>query len=697
LFLPVVTDPEYHYEAINIETQQNNPSSMLWWTKRMLAMRRRYQVFGRGSMEFIHPENRRILTFLRRHEEQCLLIVANLSRFAQYVELDLSAFRGSQLVELFGATPFPPIREDPYVLTLGPHGFYWFSIEPPRSAALGPASPDAVAVVSLKTDWTEALEGRGRATLQRALASFLGRTRRDGARTRTLRSCDIVERVPVQHDGTRSIILLVRIGYTEGEPDMLSVPLSFAEGERAAALADSSPEAVVARLAFSEAQREGVLYDAAMDENFASALYQALARRRRLRGDAGVLQCSRAAELRRIEAAAQLPFSGKVLRAEQSNTVLVYQDASGRKSMLLKWFRRLDPGTNPELEISRVLSQQQFTQVVPPLAGAIEYRPTRGEPCTVAILHGFVPNEGSAWSLTLDAIGEYFERVVAHGHEVNALPEMGERGDLASPVELPEQVSILIGPYLDSARILGQRTAELHSALAASDQPGFAPEPFTDFYRRGLLRDMTSELGGAFRQLRRQVARLPEETRRDAERLVPYEGRLAERLQLFLDRRLTANRIRIHGDLHLGQILYTGKDFVIVDFEGDPTRAISERRIKRSALRDVAGLLRSFHYASEAALRGDTPGGVPRELDRALLERAADLWFRAVSAVFLEAYLTAVAIPGLLPKTQAELPVMLNAYLIHKAAYELNHELNDRPDWASIPIRGLLRLAESAV
>jgi maltose alpha-D-glucosyltransferase / alpha-amylase len=690
LYLPVIIDPEYHYEAVNVETQQNNPHRLLWWMKRLIALRKRYKAFGRGSIEFLYPENRKILAFVRRYQEERILVVANLSRFVQGVELELSGFNGMVPVELFGRTAFPPIGKSPYFLSLGPHAFYWFALEPQRvEAPLAIAAPDSqVPALTVTGSWESTFRGRGKTALEAVLPYYLKPRRWFGGKARAMRSVNIIEAIPIAQARERPkfYVALLRVDYFEGEAETYVLPLAFAAGGQADQVLSEFPQAAVVRLEVEG--EEGLLFDALWDEGFCQALLQAIARRRRFEGTAGELVASSTRVLRQLWEAAEEPLTPSVLKAEQSNTSVTYGDR-----FILKLFRRLDEGINPELEIGRLLTEKTTLAHVPPLAGFIEYRRGRREPLTLAILQGLVPNEGDAWQYTLDELERYFERV---------LTDQPEAEEAAVPAETlldlteeapPRRAADLIGPYLESARLLGERTADLHIALASAlDDPDFVPEPISPFYQRSLYQSMRSLTAQVFQLLRKRLPDIPEALRDEGQQILGLEETILKRFQSILDSTSTAMLIRCHGDYHLGQVLYTGKDFVIIDFEGEPARPLSERRIKRCALRDVASMLRSFHYAAYAALFNHTVSVTVRPEDIAALEPWARFWYRWVSAAFLRAYLAGTSQVPFLPQGRDELQVLLDAHLLEKAIYELGYELNNRPDWIRIPLQGILDL-----
>ena len=690
LYLPVIIDPEYHYEAVNVETQQNNPHRPLWWMKRLITLRKRYKAFGRGSIEFLHPDNRKILAFVRRYQEERVLVVANLSRFVQGVELELSGFNGMVPVELFGRTAFPPIGESPYFLSLGPHAFYWFALEPQRvEAPLAIAALDSqVPTLAVTGSWESTFRGRGKAAIEAVLPHYLKPRRWFGGKARAMRSVNIIEAIPIAQGRERPkfYVTLLRVDYFEGEAETYVLPLAFAAGGRADQVLREFPQAAVVRLEVEG--EEGLLFDALWDEGFCGTLLQAIARRRRFDGTAGELAAGSTRVLRQLWDAAEEPLTPSVLKAEQSNTSVIYGDR-----FILKLFRRLDEGVNPELEIGRLLTEKTTLTHVPPLAGFIEYRRGRQEPLTLAILQGLVPKEGDAWQYTLDELERYFERVLTDRPEAEEVA-VPARSLLDLAEEAPPRLATdLIGPYLESARLLGERTADLHVALASAlDDPSFVPEPMSPFSQRSIYQSMRSLTGQVLQLLRQRMSEIPEELSDEAQQLLGLEETILQRFQSILGGRSTAMLIRCHGDYHLGQVLYTGKDFVIIDFEGEPARPLSERRIKRCALRDVAGMLRSFHYAAYATLFDHRVSVTVRPEDIAALEPWARFWYRWVSAAFLKAYLAEASQVPFLPQGRDELQVLLDAHLLEKAIYELGYELNNRPDWIGIPLQGILDL-----
>jgi maltose alpha-D-glucosyltransferase/alpha-amylase len=689
LYLPIIIDPEYHYEAVNVETQQNNPNSLLWWIKHLISLRKRYRAFGRGTLQFLQPENRKILAYLRRYQDESVLVVANLSRHPQCAELDMSVYPetvGMVPRELSSRTPFPPITDRPYFLTLTGHAFYWFALEPQRLEVTTTETP--LPTLSVRGNWTNVFRERDKAALEAVLPNYIRTRRWFGGKARTIQEVEIVTALPIPRESPTAYLTLLQVTYTDGEPETYALPLVFATGDQVAQLQEGTP--VVARLRLQGKEGEGVLYDAMYDTGFARTLFGLIARGRLISGTFGQLSGSSSRVFRSLLRSGTTVLEPRLMRAEQSNTSVVYGDL-----FILKLYRRLEEGINPDLEIGRYLTDECNFPSTAPVAGALEFRRNGGDPMTVAILQGFIPVQGDAWQYTLDTLARYFAEVLARRGDIGTAPVSAKSPLALIDDTIPELVDDLLGMYLETAQLLGQRTGEMHVALAqAPDNPSFAPEPFTDFYRQSTYQGMLGQATQTFQLLRQRLRYLPDTVQEDVQQLLSHQTEVRRRFQSLRDRRITAMRLRCHGDYHLGQVLYTGKDFVIIDFEGEPARSLSVRRMKRSPLRDVAGMLRSFHYAAFAALLDQTASVRPEDLP--FLEPWARFWYQWVSVVYLKRYLAVTAKADFLPETHAELQVLLDVYLLEKALYELNYELNSRPTWVKVPLQGILQLLETA-
>ena len=686
LYLPVNIDPEYHFEALNVETQQNSPHSLLWWMKRLLAQRKQLRAMGRGSLEFLDPENRHILAFVRRYEEERVLVVVNLSRFAQSTALDLTKYAGLVPLEVFGKTEFPVIAGRQYFLSLGPHAFYWFALQSKdarqETLRIRTGEPPTISVPSLE----RVFAGSGRAGLNRMLPYFLRARSWFRGENRTIRMAEIHE--VVEFPKSRSYLLLVRVEYTDGEPEFYTLPLSVAVG------AGEDLEWVLARLQAADGTT-GVLYSALRNREFADELLAGILRRRRFAGERGEIFAAHTRAFRRLWGEDHPPLEPTLSQVEQDNTTLFYGDR-----FALKFLRRVDEGPNPEREIGAMLTQAGFPNAAPQ-AGTVEYRVAGSEPVTVALLHGFVRHGTETWQYTLDHLGLFYEDALARGQSASptaAATEVRENANLpANDGTEKELAQELIGSYLEVVRLLARRTGEMHAALAAHpEDPVFAPEPFTDFYRQGLYHGMLARAGRTADLLRACLERLPETVRADAQAVLERQPAIRDKLRFLRDQRIDAVRIRIHGDYHLAQALYTGKDFVIIDFEGDLARPQSERRIKRSPLEDVAGMLDSFYHASHGVLFGETPGVIPKPESLNALEAWAKFWYRSVSSEFVSVYLTTPGVAVLLPPNAEQLRTLLGIFLLDFAMRKLSYLVSHSPERIRVPAHAILELVAAS-
>ncbi|MBI2360657.1 MAG: alpha-glucosidase C-terminal domain-containing protein, partial [Deltaproteobacteria bacterium] len=508
LYLPVIIDPEYHYEACNAEAQQQNLHSLLWWTKRIIQLRKRHQSFSRGEIEFLYPENRKVLVFLRRHQDELVLAVANLSRFVQFAELDLSAFRGMIPVELFTQSDFPSIGELPYFITLGPHAFYWFKLERPAPAELRSAQAEReLPSLEVTDSWAQLIRGRAKPRLERALPGYLRICRWFGGKAKQIRSIRIAAAIPIPFDRSVAYLTAIEVQYLGATPESYLLPLAFAPAEREAEIKEANPLAIVAQLRAKGTDRgaDGVLYDALYDPRFCTSLLSAIARRRRFKGDGGTLFALPSKVFRKVIGSAESSLEPSLFRKEQSNTSVIYGDR-----LILKMFRRLQEGVNPDVEVGRFITEKTSLAHIPPFAGAFELQTGRAEPLTIGLLQGMVANQGDAWGYTLECLGRYFDEALAQpaDREKPALPEAPVIGLVEA--DIPVFAQNLIGPFLSSAALLGQRTGELHIALASDPKdPAFAPEPFTTLYRRSLYQNMRALADQVLSLLAKNLPGLP--------------------------------------------------------------------------------------------------------------------------------------------------------------------------------------------
>jgi maltose alpha-D-glucosyltransferase/alpha-amylase len=687
LYLPVIIDPEYHSQAVNVEAQQQNPNSLLWWMTRLIALRQRYQAFGRGTLEVLRPDNRKVFSFTRRFGNERILCVVNLSRYVQCAELDLSEFRGAVPIELFGNQEFPPVGDLPYFITLGPHGFYWFFLE---CEPTEPAPPRTTFEVS--GQWDALFSSPARQKFEAFLPAYLAQRRWFGQKTRTITSATLTDTVPVGAPGASGSgrragpplahLVIVQVELDYGSAERYILPLAYLAGAEAEEFRKWHSDAIVADL--RAGGTDGLLFDAVYSPDFVKAMADLLARRRTLPGNQGRLLGVPAPSLRDFEHCLDEECTATPLSTEQSNTSVLLGDQA-----IFKFIRRFEEGVNPGVEIGRFLSEEARFAYAPRAGGSIEYRAGHlgAVPATVAVLEEFIPNEGDGWNYVVDALTHGLEEALAHrgDTELNVTPP---RGYFNLDHEELRPGHPLVGPHLEWASLLGRRTADLHAALTSDRRdPHFAPEPLTALDRQALYHGARS----LTRQVLHEVVTL-NVTSPHLLKVQEREKEIIERLRRLSTLSIDTARIRCHGDYHLGQVLWTGKDFVIIDFEGEPSRSLTRRRLKRPAVVDLAGMVRSLHYAGQAAsLRLTRDLGIAvnaGELEK--IDSWLTFWHRWVSGTFLSAYLEEAGDAGFLPRQRGKLAKLLDFFLLEKAMYELSYEANTRPGWVDIPARGLL-------
>ena len=677
LYLPVVIDPVYHAAAVNVEAAEANPNSLLWWMRRMIHLRQRYKAFSRGTLEHLRPDNRKVLAFLRRYEDELLLIVVNLSRFVQCAELDLSEVSGAVPVELFGNMRFPAVGELPYFLTLGPHGFYWFSLELEPESRRGPE-----ARLRVRGRW-DAVFSDPR-PLASVLVDHIAGRRWFVSKARTITSVTVLDTVPI---GNRTTVVaqlcIVRVELDQGAAEQYLLPLGYAQGDRAQSLRRWHPEAVVADLEVDG--EDGVLYDAVWDPELSRAVFEMIGRRRSVASRGGRAWGAPAPAYRAIRRHVPEEVQPAPMSAEQSNSSVAIADQA-----ILKFIRRLEEGINPGVELPRFLAERAHFEHAPRSGGTLEYRAGQraSRPITLVTLEEMVPNEGDGWSYVVDALGQRLEEAIAHGAEEIVLPSAPDLLGLGADQEPPDELF----DHVEWASLLGRRTGELHVSLASDPvDPAFAPEPISPIDRLSLYHGAGSLARRTFRQVREAGLA----TSAGVAAVLRREREITERFRRVVTTPAAAQRIRVHGDYHLGQVLWTGKDIVIIDFEGEPARSLGQRRLKRPTVTDLAGMLRSFHYASRTVARRTERDLVGPQAHRELGPWLFG-WYRWMSAAFLRSYLAVPGVERLLPEDPAELGVLLDFFLLEKAVAELAYEANARPDWVDIPASGILDVLDDA-
>jgi len=674
LFLPPIMDPVYGYESVNVEAQNRDSSSLLNWMRRILAVRKAHKAFGRGTLEFLHPGNRKILAYIREYKDDVLLCVANLKRSAQAVELDLRRFKGWVPVELMGGSPFPPIGDLPYLLTLAGHGFYWFKLTEGAEAPswheefLAPEPPPWLVLFDSLASFTARGDGGREALVNRlirqleteVLPRYLRQQRWFAAKNERIETAALRERCEWHTQRGKWLLSMIDARFEGGGAQRYFLPLAIDWGAERA-----GPEHAAALARVRQKAETGLLFDAFAHEGFCRDLVERIVQRddRPVGCGDGML---RFLSTTALEALAPDDLDELEVRrpaGEGTNSTFLVGD-----SLFLKAYRRLRKGVNPEWEMGRFLTEVSPCRATVPVAGAIEYRGPEGEVATLALLQAATKNQGDGWSYTLS----YLERFVDDALTRAA----GERPEAVSHAE-----------YLALIRTLARRTADLHRALAAGEgDPAFEPEPFGPDRLAAWVARIEEELAETMRLLRSPAEPLPENVEIDMQRLDDLEAALRAKLAELGGRSVSATSTRYHGDLHLGQVLLTGADWVIVDLEGEPGRDFDERREKAPPLKDVAGMLRSFDYARGVAARSV---GAEREIDRAELDVLLDNWAAATREAFLDEYRYAMEGCASFPAEPDDVETLLELGILQKLLYEVRYELRNRPEWLALPLNAL--------
>lgn len=684
LYLPVILDPEYHYESVNVELQSWNTSSLLWWMKRIISKRQQYKAFSRGDLNFIGCENAKILAFTRSYEEQTMLVVVNLSRYTQPAELDLSQFSGYTPIEVFSSNKFPNVREDTnYFLTLPGHDCEWFLLEKQVSMITTKKGLPRLVLES----WDEITHARTMASLEReVLRNYLLDLRWFGGKGKTIEKTIVVNHLSIPIDDSSVVFLLIEVIYQTGLPELYQLPIAFGKGSFAFKLKEHCPKSVLADAIVDG--EGGVIYDAFYGQPLQAFLAQAMGEQQRLTGRGMQLIFTGNGRIR--EHFQEEKSKPKVLSGEQSNTSITYGNR-----FFLKMFRKLDRGINPDLEITRFLTEEAGFRHTPPFLGSIELKDARGT-MILGMMQELVENTGDAWTYMLDRLDDYNDRILMLNLSNIDLPNL--QGSLIDPLEY-DQIPELVQEWIEAsiaeyARLLGVRTGEMHIALSSGSRPEFKPEPYSLHYQRSLYAGLQSLVRSTFLSQHKNLYKLSSEVRREAEQVLAMKEDILDVLKEIYKHKIDVTKIRIHGDFHLGQVLFNGKDFMITDFEGEPARSYSERRLKRSPMRDVAGMIRSFHYAAYGSLFLDNQ---IRKEDFSKLIPFSELWYHYMSQFYINAYLDTVEGRDFAPGNRADLETLLTTFLLEKAIYELNYELNNRPDWVIIPLRGIKMLMKKDV
>ena len=697
LFLPIIRDPAYRYESVNVEVQSKNTASLLWWMKNIIAMRKRLKALSQGETTFLDSGNGKVLSYVRHIQGESVLIVANLSKYSQAAELRLKAYKGNQPIEIFSQNKFFEITDNPYAITLAPYSYYWFLLEQDSEFVEKPTLIEQLSQIESEVEWEDFFDhySSKRKFLKNSLPVYMNGCRWFSGKSRSVVSLDI-DRYPAvftkdvtasaarQEGGTQGehkvYFAQVDVRYTDGLPESYSLPIAFiTDATEIIQYLKNRANAVMCY--FKTPTKEGILVDALFEESCRTAIFEMIKNDVSVTTTEGVLKFESGSVLKDFK---YEKIESEVLRVEQSNTSIIYND-----QFFFKIYRKLDTDINPDLELVRYLSEKTNFENAPAYGGGIEFFDNNTKSMTVlGLLQNKIPNQGEAWTSTLEALTRYYEKVFEKVDKSTIPPPLVRKNRMYFE-DAPSLVQKLIGSVTyERITLLARRTAEMHVALSLeSEEEDFKPERFTQNYQRSIYSGHRKLLAEKFMALEKRLPKLPEHIRAEAEEVLALKEQIDECFSKIFAEKIEANKTRIHGDYHLGQVLFNGKDYFIIDFEGEPMHSISERRLKKTPFKDLAGMMRSLHYAAYGQLALNQNY---RKEDMPFLEDWALQWYHYVSQFYLTAYLDKAEGANFLPPDEKSKRILLRTYMLEKAIYEVGYEMNARPDWLRVPIRGVL-------
>ena len=683
LFLPPVMDPLYGYQAVNVEAQSRNPSSLLNWMRRLIAVRRSHPAFGRGFLKLLKPGNRKIFAYLRLYQDEVILCVANLSHSPQPVELDLADFKDRVPVELSSHTSFPPIGEWPYLLTLPRYGFYWFSLSKQAPAPtwhenMPPLEGMPVMVLSESRGlfaskptevqgFEDVVNTSGKRQIEHdILPRFLNHQRWFAGKAMNIGRINFNPIGAWQTDFGHWLLSSCNVTAVDGSQQDYFLPMTLRWGD-----ADELPPELLPRVV-SRVRRKaspGLLIEAIAEDAFCRDVLHGVGAHLKIPMINGQLRFTPTRSYHDwVSGEEELPVSRPAL--EQSNTSVIL----GEK-LMLKIYRKIEPGINPEWEVGRFLTENAPHLKIAPVLGIMEWAPDHGEPTQLAILQGYVESQGSAWDYILSYLARFLEnwQAVLNGNH-GGHKESHHAG------------------FMDQMRQLGQRTGEMHKALAIpTANEAFGHESMARGEAEAWADHVRSDIAQTLELLTNRLDTFDDGIRSKANALLEKRQDLEALVKNLRQSNLDIIKIRYHGDYHLGQILICGNDFVIIDFEGEPGRKLADRRQKGSPLRDVAGMLRSFDYAAAMAT---TYTHCESQVACAAVDQLIGSWRKETKAAFMEGYHAAVRGCPACPSKPQQTHRLIRLFALEKALYELRYELANRPQWVAIPLQGLTELLE---
>ena len=677
LYLPLIIDPEYKYETINVENQLGNSNSLLWWTRRLIKMRKRFKAFSRGKITFLECDNPRAIAFVRSYNDEKILVVANLSRYAQAASFEMKSIKDLIPVEVFSQNKFRKIGSSPYPFTLSPYGYYWFKlVEDEENSSIIPQNRGEIPVIKR---WEELLNPNYKDILKGdILLPYLSNQLWFNKRHRKIESLKIFDVIPINGKTHRfeGFTLILEVTFFEGLYEKYRLAIGFTSGKEEKMLWRESPDSILTRIDYDG--KKGVLFDASYSENYRKTMFQLLKKNGVVQTETSSVSFKSNEKLQQILQDKKLEKDNKLVESRLNHVIIQFN-----KKFIIKLYRKIDRGTDRDVEICKYLCEKKNFKFVPEYLGQIAYARKGDINRTLAMFQEYVPNYGTAWQYFSDALNRFYERVSVYGGEIE-LPAI--EGSLARPLKY-EQFSnptqeLIGGAHIEHIRLLAQRTAEIHIALGTNpEHEDFETEEFSLHYQRSLFSGYKSQVRSAFDLLKNHVSEFPKNHQEEINTLLKLKDLLLKKLKGIYDHKIEAVKIRPHGNYNLNAILFNDGDYVIINFEGDPSFSLTERRLRKSPLTDLASMLNSFHHVAYSALLQNEPSG-----------KLAEHWFHNFSQIFIANYKENVRSQPFIPVVD-DFNMLIEIYMIERYLANLEWELMQKhKKQAIIPVRGILKI-----
>ncbi|MBE0662940.1 MAG: maltose alpha-D-glucosyltransferase [Bacteroidales bacterium] len=668
LFLPVIIDNNYHYTSVNVENQERNPSSFLWWQRRVIAKRNKYKAFGRGSLKFINTSNPKVLAFVREYKDETILIVVNLSRYSQHVEIDLQDYAGSVPMEIFSRNDFRVISDQPWEFSMQFKNYFWFLLRR-QEKETEVEGLDQEPLKITNHQWAKMASPMQR-TIRELLYDYIIKSRWFKGNVRKLREINIIAVIALPHKECNSYLFIVKMDLIEASEDIFLMPVSIALNNKAIEIRTSYPESVIKNILIDG--EAGILYDGVHDNILQEELFGIIRRRTKVKGVFGEIEGSSGGRLRLLGETYLKPH---VIVSKHTNTSVSFGD-----KYFFKIYRNPQQGENPDVEIIKNLSRYSGFDNIPLYAGRLDYNKPGFENTSLAILVDLIPNVGDAWKMTQTAIESFFDRVLTQKFEVGK--------QAAQQLNVEEFIEPF---FLEMIALLGRRTAEMHLALASLKAvKGFEPEDFSLLYQKSLNQSLRTFIKRAFSVINEKQKEPGVGDKAKIQDILDSQSDFFSFLHTTLEaEKLNTRKIRIHGSYKLDKLLFTGKDFIVTDFEGDKNEAFSIRKLKHCPLKDVASMLNSFHlsiYMGYLKRREFVP------VNENYLQPMMDNWYEKISSLFIQSYIDAMANSGLIPKNINHTNDLINLFMLEKSIQELRHFSENQPELVAIPVNALQRI-----